>query len=112
ASVPDEWGMTVAIPGSEGAGQKTWEQLASVFGDAVTLESILVPDKFLPYVEISSQRADGLPVVRGTSVRTALVRSALEAVSEREFSTEIYPHIDLQAARAARDFERMLDKAA
>lgn len=112
ASVPDEWCDTVAIPGKQAANHKVWLEILDILPDDLSLESILIPPEFLPYVEIDPEREDGLPVVRGTSIRTAVVRELLDAMDVDEFCRDVYPHVPRKSAIASRDFERALDQAA
>ena len=112
ASVADVWEDTVAVPGRQGASQRVWLSLLEILPDEVSLETILVPHEFLAHVEISPNKADGLPVARGTNVRTAVIRSLLDQMSIDEFHRDIYPHVSKLSAMRCAEFERDLDKAA
>lgn len=71
------------------------------------VRELLIPANLRSAVEIDPGRLDGAPVVRGTRVPTALFSgSRLEA-----FSGE-FPAVTNKQARAAADFERLLDEAA
>lgn len=112
ASVPDEWTDTMAIRGKQGASQKVWLDILDILPDQVSLEAILIPPEFLPHVEIDGALQDGLPVARGTAIRTASIRELLNTMTIDELCRDIYPHVPRATAIASRDFERALDHAA
>jgi hypothetical protein len=111
ASSPDEWAETLAIPGSDGAGQRIWSELVDILPDTVSLETILVPADYLQHVEIS-ERANGLPLVRGTNVHTSVVHDLLKSMDLPALIRDYFPHISEAAAAAADAFEGELDRAA
>ena len=112
AYAPDEWLATLAIPGREGAGQRYFNLLGSLFPEGVTLESLLIPAKFLPYVEISSMKEDGHPVVRGTRIRTETIRAIVDRYGKRAVTEDYYPHIPSESIDPSVEFENYLDNAA
>lgn len=112
AYAPDDWRATLAVPGTEGAGQRFFDVLSELLPEGVTLESLLIPEPFLGDVEISAAKADGLPVVRGTRVRTSDVRAVADLYGIEALTRDYYPHISPETARNVVEFERYLDKAA
>ncbi len=112
AYAPDEWLATLAIPGKEGAGQRYFNLLDKLLPDGVTLESLLIPVEFLPYVEINPKKADGQPVVRGTRIRTEVVRAVADRYGLRAVTEDYYPHIPEESVYPVIRFEKYLDMAA
>lgn len=71
------------------------------------VRELLIPASLRSAIEIDPGRLDGAPIVRGTRVSTALFSgSRLEAFSGA------FPAVTSKQARAAADFERLLDEAA
>ncbi len=112
AYAPDEWLATLAIAGLEGAGQRYFNLLGDLLPEGVTLESLLIPSQFLPYVEINPQKEDGHPVIRGTRIRTEVVRAIADKLGKCAVIEDYYPHLPEQAIEPAMKFEQYLDKAA
>lgn len=112
AYAPDGWDVTLAIPGPEGAGQAVIAGLLALLPLDVTLENILVPPSYVGAVEINVRRAGGLPVCRGTNVRTAEVYRLLKKMSVADLRREYYPHVAADTAQLAADFESELDETA
>jgi uncharacterized protein (DUF433 family) len=112
AYAPDEWSATLAIPGTEGAGQRYFNLLGELLPASVTLESLLIPARFLDHVEISAQKEDGHPVVRGTRIRTEAVRAIADRYGTQAVTSDYYPHLCPEAVSACVEFEQYLDTAA
>ena len=112
AYAPDEWLATLAILGPEGAGQRYFNLLGSLLPAGVTLESLLIPAEFLPYVEINSMKEDGHPVVRGTRIRTDAIRAIFDRYGRRAVTEDYYPHIRCESIDPSVEFELYLDNAA
>ncbi len=112
AYAPDEWLATLAIPGAEGAGQRFFDLLEDLLPVGVSLESLLVPKEYLSFVEIDPRKADGLPVVRGTRIRTSDVRVVAERYGVTAVTQDYYPAIRPEAVGRVIEFEHYLDRAA
>ena len=112
AYAPDEYLATLPIPGKEGAGQRYLAVLGSLIPDGVTLESLLIPVEFLPYVEINPRKEGGQPVVRGTRIRTEVVRAVVAKYGLRAVTEDYYPHIPEDSIGPVIRFENYLDMAA
>jgi len=109
---PDEWDTTDATH----FGQKIETRLfGDMFEELRSLEegaSILVPQEFRQSVEITPDVMGGEPVVRGTRVPTALVRSLADKGKTLTAIVRLYhpiPKTDIERAIA---YERYLDQAA
>lgn len=107
---PDTWEVTAATRANQRAA-------TILFGDAFALlreraDALLIPERFQATVEIDPLGRSGMPVVRGSSLRT----STLYAFRARGLSYhaihEYYPHLTTKEIRSAVDFERMLDARA
>jgi uncharacterized protein (DUF433 family) len=113
AYAPDEWEATVAIPGDEGAGQKlALDILRDVIDPNMTLESLLIPAEFLPDIEVKATKENGLPVIRGTRLRTAMIRRLADKLGAAVVVRDYYDFITLRNVEACQHFECFLDRAA
>lgn len=113
AFLPDEWQSTEAIPGSEGAGQRlAREILGELLDDDVSLESILIPSKYIDTIELNPRKEGGLPVIRGTRLRTSMISRLADKVGPDAVVRDYYDHITREAVELCQEFEAEMDLAA
>ena len=112
AFASDEWKATVAVSGHEGAGQRlALEILADILPSEITIETLLIPPQYLRNIEISARKENGLPVIRGTRLQTAMVRRLADRYGPETVIRDYYDHISITAVRACQAFEEWLDVA-
>lgn len=112
AERPDSWPVTSATDG----GQTIAEVLfGALFPELRALDdqwSLVVPQRFRPYVMINPSIMDGQPVVRGTRIPTdMMLRLHREGVSTRQIIS-YYPNLDASAVERAIEYEEELDTLA
>ena len=104
----DEWDSTVPTK----AGQKVAEELfgedfASVKDSA---DALLIPREFLDYVQIDPDIRDGLPVVRGTRIKTSILKDMIDANWTPRLIVDLaYPHLTDEQVENGIAYERFLD---
>lgn len=103
----DQWVATVATSG----GQKLAEKVVAIdfaeFGNR--LDAVIIPAEFLPFVEMDPAVRDGMPVMRGTTIRTNVVyRLSLDGLSP-EAIQHSYPKLTIEQISRAIEYERSLD---
>lgn len=103
----DEWEVTAATR----RGQKVAHQM---FGPEFALlraraDALLVPSGFSRYVEIDPGVRNGLPVIRNTTIQTALIRSLrLNGLTYQQIR-EYYPHLSREQIARSDRYEQFLD---
>ena len=104
----DEWDSTVPTR----AGQKVAEELFGEDFDSVkdSADALLVPREFLDYVQIDPDIRDGLPVVRGTRIKTSVLKDMIDANWTTRLIVDLaYPHLTDEQVENAIAYERFLD---
>ncbi len=107
----DDWATTVGTR----FGQKVSEEI--LFGEDFEhlrdrADALLVPQRFQPFVEIDPQTRSGHPVVRKTTIPTALLHKLrLRGYSYARLHEE-YPGLALDQIKGAVAYERFLDAEA
>lgn len=110
ADAADQWDVTVATRGGQ--------QAATVlFGDEFAqlrerADALLVPEQFRDQVEIDPAVHSGLPVVRGTTIRTSVIHDLAQRGLDVQHIREYYPHLTPSQVQGALAYERFLDDAA
>ncbi len=107
----DLWIMRPVVASASQAGQmpfKEWLgrefQLLSQREDA-----LLIPHRFLRWVEIKPALRNGMPVVKGTGIETALVHAAFnQGLTARDVKSR-YPFLSVPKIEHSEGFERYLD---
>ncbi len=104
----DGWGSTAPTKG----GQKAAEKL---FGDAFyelkdNADALLIPSDFIECVQIDPEIRDGMPVVRGSRIRTSTLQHLVDANWTPRLVVDLaYPHLTEQQVECAVEYERFLD---
>ena len=110
ADAEDSWEVTQAT----GGGQRVAD---SLFGEEFArlcerADALLVPDQFQAMVMIDPDVRSGLPVLRGTTLETAVIyRLSQRGLTPRQIR-EYYPHLTPAQIKGALAFERFLDAEA
>lgn len=114
AFLPDEWRVTAAIPGPEGAGQKVIEAFFTEVVEQLQErpDAILIPSEFLDFIEMNPNVEGGAPIIRGTRVPTAVIRDLTDKTSVEHVMSHTYPFLSVDQIRTAQAFEEYLDKRA
>lgn len=111
AFAPDPYLATLPIPGIEGAGQRYFDLLGELMIEGVTLESLLVPQRFREFIEINPKKEGGHPVIRGTRIPTAAIREIARNFGISSVRSDYFAHVPEDALQPAIDFEEYLDAA-
>ena len=106
---PDEWGVTRAVPGPQGAGQKIEETFfADVFRDIADPGAVLVPAAYRTAIEINPRRCDGRPSFRNRGISVFAVHDLLQKVSPARVIREYYPSLSREDFRVGEHYVRYL----
>jgi uncharacterized protein (DUF433 family) len=106
----DEWQDTAASR----RGQKV---AAELFGEEFArlrerADALLIPRRFLNVVEIDPEARSGQPIVRDTTLPTALLHRLHQQGFKLNQIREAYPHLTASQIRGALAYERFLDEVA
>ena len=104
----DEWDSTVPTK----AGQKAAEELFGEDFSAVkdSADALLIPKEFLWCVQIDPKIRNGMPVVRGSRIKTKTLKSMFDANWTPRLIVDLaYPHLAEEKVRCAVEYERFLD---
>ena len=109
--LPDEYETTLAKP--DHASQRV---IDTFLGEAFIklrerADSVLIPPDLLDDIEIDPRVADGMPVVAGTRIETAVVRDLARTMPEKRI-VEMFPFLRRKQIRSAVRYEESLDKRA
>jgi uncharacterized protein (DUF433 family)/DNA-binding transcriptional MerR regulator len=106
----DEWDVTVPTrSGQKAATMLLGEEFAQLRERA---DALLVPRQFWPSVEIDPEVRSGLPVIRGTTMPTAVPYAMRRRGESLRSIQTAYPHLSLSQIKGAIAFERFLDAEA
>lgn len=104
----DGWETTVPTKG----GQKAAEDLfgAEFYELKENADALLIPKNFIKCVQIDPEIRDGMPVVRGTRIRTSTLQDMVEANWTPRLVVDLaYPHLTEEQVECAEEYERFLD---
>ena len=104
----DSWGTTVATRHNQRVAE-------FVFGEEFTLlkqraDALLIPERFMKFVEIDPAVQNGLPIVIGTKIMTSIIHDLSAQDYRPEDIRTMYPFIPEAAIRGAEDYEVFLDR--
>lgn len=106
----DEWDVTVATRGGQRVATPLMgEAFERMRGRA---DALLVPEPFLPTVEIDPRIHSGLPVIRGTTIQTSVVYHLYQREQDPARVRAYYPWLSPDQVAGAVAFEQSLDAAA
>ncbi|MGH2586794.1 MAG: DUF433 domain-containing protein, partial [Dehalococcoidia bacterium] len=106
----DEWEVTVSTRGGQKAATTL---LGEEFADLrERADALLVPRQFRSAVEVDPEVRSGLPVVRGTTMQTAVLYALRQRGQSLRSIHAAYPHLGLPQIKGAIAFERFLDAEA
>ncbi|MCH7577097.1 MAG: DUF433 domain-containing protein, partial [Chloroflexi bacterium] len=107
---PDAWQVTASTrKGQKAAVEIMGQEFARLRERA---DALLVPDRFQSYVEVDPGLRSGLPVLRGTTIQTAVIQGLRERGASYNRIREHYPHLEINQIKKAIQFERFLDAEA
>ena len=104
----DDWSSTAPTKG----GQKAADEL---FGEEFYelkeyADALLIPKQFIECVQIDPEIRDGMPVVRGSRIRTSTLQSMVVANWTPRLVVDLaYPHLTEEQIVCAVEYERFLD---
>lgn len=104
----DGYGSTVVTKGH----QVIWEVF---FGEEFKrlkerADALLIPEKYMNYVEIDLAIQNGLPIILNTSILTNAIHSLCQKGYEYEDVHDMYSFISLRKIKGAEGYEQFLDK--
>jgi len=109
AEQPDEWPVTEATQ----AGQTVMvDVFGSLFPELREIDEgrdIIIPREFREFVEINPKVMEGVPVLRGTGIPTAVLASIKNRGHSIATIARAYSMLSLKAIKAAISYEELLD---
>ena len=109
----DKWGplSSRVLAAATRGGQQAWPEL---FGTDFRrlqerADALLVPETFARYVEVDPAIRNGAPVVRTTTITTALIHSLMMQRTPIQTIAGYYPVLNQRQVRQADRFEQFLD---
>ena len=104
----DGWGSTAPSKGGQKASDELFGETFSEVKD--NADALLIPKGFLGCVQIDPSVRDGLPVVRGTRIRTQTLRDMVGANWTPRLIVDLaYPNLTEQQVQCAIGYEKFLD---
>jgi uncharacterized protein (DUF433 family)/DNA-binding transcriptional MerR regulator len=112
----DEWELTTASSRSPVLRQQKAIP-TMLFGEDFErmrerVDALLLPPKFLPYIEIDPEARSGQPIVRGTTITTSLVYRLRRHGSSVKDIVSSFPVLNANQVKAAVAYETLLDTEA
>lgn len=104
----DGYGSTVVTKGH----QVIWEVF---FGEEFRrlkerADALLIPEKYMNYVEIDLSIQNGLPIILNTSILTNPIHKLCQQGYEYKDIRDMYSFIPLRKIKGAEEYERFLDR--
>jgi uncharacterized protein (DUF433 family) len=73
-------------------------------------DALLIPEQFLPYVEIDPSIQNGLPIILDTSMQTSLIHRLRQSGHSYDDIYDMYPFIPNNKIVGAERYEKFLDR--
>jgi uncharacterized protein (DUF433 family) len=106
----DEWEVTAAGRGGQKAATVLFDDEFAQLRERA--DALLVPREFQPFVEVNPAVRSGSPVVRGTTLPTAVLHAMKQHGESLRAIRAAYPHRSPSQIKGAIGFERFLDAVA
>jgi len=107
----DLWIQQPVVAAASRSGQMPlqvfFDQEFALFGERE--DALLIPGEFMPWVEIKPALRNGMPIIRGTGIETAIIHAAFNQGLTTSALRRRYPFLTVPQINHSEGFEAFLD---